>query len=158
MFINAKEKSKATFEQQAARYDVAEDGEHARSLYPHLLQKLEGQTGLAVLDVGCGTGAVLAQLAERGCQKLAGLDLAPNMIAVARHKLGARADLRVGEADHLPWPAEQFEVVLWWIGKIGCLFLPPDFNSRMRHNFLSDVLCKLWVLNSPIYRIHCILS
>ncbi len=91
---------------------MAEDGEHARSLYPHLLRKLEGPAGLAVLDVGCGTGAVLAQLAERGYQRLAGLDLAPNMIAVARDKLGARADLRVGEADRLPWPAEQFDVVL----------------------------------------------
>lgn len=67
-----------------------------------------------ILDVGCGTGSLLAALARSGATSLAGVDLAPNIVAVARKKIsaaGARADLRAADAEEpLPWPSESFDV------------------------------------------------
>jgi len=68
-----------------------------------------------ILDVGCGTGHLLGQLAARTpqAQVLAGIDAAPAMIEVAR---AAAADDRLrfvaGTAERLPWPATTFDLVV----------------------------------------------
>jgi ubiquinone/menaquinone biosynthesis C-methylase UbiE len=67
-----------------------------------------------ILDVACGTGSLLAGLARSGFTSLAGVDLAPRMLDVAREKLAAQnahADLRVADAeDSLPWASESFDI------------------------------------------------
>jgi ubiquinone/menaquinone biosynthesis C-methylase UbiE len=67
-----------------------------------------------ILDVGCGTGTLLTDLARSGATSLAGVDLAPNILDVAREKLslaGAKADLRSADAEEpLPWASESFDV------------------------------------------------
>ena len=66
-----------------------------------------------VLDVGCGTGALLQALqASHPGAALAGIDPVPQMLEQARSKLGSRADLRVGYAEALPWDAGAFDVVV----------------------------------------------
>jgi ubiquinone/menaquinone biosynthesis C-methylase UbiE len=68
-----------------------------------------------VLDIGCGTGYLLGQLAARAPQAsaLAGIDAAPEMIGAAR---AAAADDRlrfvVGAAERLPWPDGTFDLVV----------------------------------------------
>ena len=47
-----KENSKAAFNQQAATYDKDIKGQHARSLYPILLEKLSHIPFHSALDVG----------------------------------------------------------------------------------------------------------
>ena len=54
-----KENSKAAFNQQAATYDKDIKGQHARSLYPVLLEKLSHIPFHSALDLGCGTGEML---------------------------------------------------------------------------------------------------
>jgi ubiquinone/menaquinone biosynthesis C-methylase UbiE len=54
-----------------------------------------------VLDVGCGTGAALAEYAAIGCS-VVGADPSHAMIAQARARLGDDADLRVIDGSHLP--------------------------------------------------------
>jgi ubiquinone/menaquinone biosynthesis C-methylase UbiE len=67
-----------------------------------------------ILDVGCGTGSLLVDLALSGATSLAGVDLAPKILDVARKKLStahAKADLRSADVeDPLPWPAASFDV------------------------------------------------
>lgn len=46
-------------------------------------------TGLRVLDAGCGTGLMTAELAARGAQVVA-VDISPQLIAIARDRLEPR--------------------------------------------------------------------
>jgi SAM-dependent methyltransferase len=62
-----------------------------------------------VLDVGCGSGEFLAQLAGLGAIP-AGIDPAPLMVEAAR-RAAPFADVRDGDGERLPWPEGSFEVV-----------------------------------------------
>ena len=69
------------------------------------IARLAMKPGDRVLDVGCGTGELLARLAAKYPKAaLAGIDPVPEMLAKAKGKLPAQADLRVGWANQLPWP------------------------------------------------------
>jgi ubiquinone/menaquinone biosynthesis C-methylase UbiE len=66
-----------------------------------------------VLDVGCGTGALLRRLAEsHPAELLTGVDPVPEMLAVARRRLPAEVELREGWAERLPFADEQLDVVV----------------------------------------------
>jgi ubiquinone/menaquinone biosynthesis C-methylase UbiE len=65
-----------------------------------------------VLDVGCGTGALLHQLARAYPRaQFAGVDPVPEMLAIARSRLPPTVELREGWAERLPFESEQFELV-----------------------------------------------
>jgi predicted TPR repeat methyltransferase len=55
-----------------------------------------------VLDVGAGTGAVGRALAAAGCGVIDGLDIAPEMLDVARRKGGYRALIEADLTEPLP--------------------------------------------------------
>ena len=59
------------------------------------------EPGWTVLDIGCGTGAALAEYAAAGCAVI-GVDTSPAMIAAARQRLGPDADLRLAGGPRLP--------------------------------------------------------
>jgi len=65
-----------------------------------------------VLDVGCGTGLLLEQLAARSRGlELHGIDATPEMLRRAERRLGERAQLRLGTAERLPYADSEFDVV-----------------------------------------------
>ncbi|WP_022885272.1 class I SAM-dependent methyltransferase [Glaciibacter superstes] len=76
-------------------------------------QRVISETGIGpgsrVLDVGCGSGEFLGMLDRLGATP-AGIDPAPAMIALARARLPT-ADIRLGSAEGMPWPAATFDVV-----------------------------------------------
>ena len=77
------------------------------------IARLAMKPGDRVLDVGCGTGELLARLAAKYPKAaLAGIDPVPEMLAKAKGKLPAQADLRVGWANQLPWPDASFDIVV----------------------------------------------
>jgi len=68
-----------------------------------------------VLDVGCGTGYLLRQLADRcpDAAELTGVDPAPAMIAAARAAAaGDRRQWLEGTAEELPFPDGTFDLVV----------------------------------------------
>ena len=67
--------------------------------------------GASVLDLGCGAGGQLALCQARGCRAF-GIDRSPAMLRVARQRLGAGSDLRVGDAASLPFADGSFDLVL----------------------------------------------
>ncbi|WP_409462936.1 class I SAM-dependent methyltransferase [Amycolatopsis sp. GA6-003] len=67
----------------------------------------------SVLDLGCGDGALLAVLAGRGAEKLAGIDLSAKQLEIARGRAGlADADLRPGRAQELPFEDDSYDTVV----------------------------------------------
>ena len=95
-----KENSKASFNQQAATYDKDIKGQHARSLYPILLEKLSHIPFQSALDLGCGTGEMLKLILQKDNHKdLCGIDLSEEMLAVAKSKLPEQVQLFLCHTD-----------------------------------------------------------
>jgi ubiquinone/menaquinone biosynthesis C-methylase UbiE len=70
--------------------------------------------GKTVLDVGTGTGRAALLLAGAGA-KATGIDASDQMLAVARRRAvaeGCAVDLRVGDAHHLDFADQSFDVVV----------------------------------------------
>jgi len=65
--------------------------------------------GPRLLDVGCGTGHWSAFFSTRGFE-VTGVDIAPEMIAVARAKRIANASFQVADAHALPFDDGRFDV------------------------------------------------
>ena len=97
-----------------------------------LLSAAALQPGERVLDVACGTG-VIARLASEGVGssgKVVGIDVAPDMIEVARATTvpsGPAIEWRQGDAASLPYPDGSFDVVLSQMG----LMLFPDKTTAL---------------------------
>ena len=112
-----KARSKAAFDEQAPIYDEGMQGNHARALYPCILEEarraMEGTPVPSVLDVGCGTGMLSERLlgAFPSC-RLAGVDLSPAMVERARTRLAGRAEVREADAERLPFHDGAFDLVV----------------------------------------------
>jgi SAM-dependent methyltransferase len=65
--------------------------------------------GWRVLDVGCGSGELLALLDDAGAVT-AGCDPSAAMVALARAR-SPRSDVRVARGEDLPWPDDAFDLV-----------------------------------------------
>lgn len=79
--------------------------DHVLPKLPRLAERLAG--GARVLDVGCGTGAAIIQLAERfPGVRCVGVDIEPHSVALAQREiaargLGDRVEARVAGAERL---------------------------------------------------------
>lgn len=90
-------------------YDtVFESG--ARGLAEVTLELADLPPGARVLDVGCGTGILLACCLERGLEAH-GVDPSGAMLGVARRRLGDAADLREGSGQQLPFADGELDAV-----------------------------------------------
>jgi ubiquinone/menaquinone biosynthesis C-methylase UbiE len=112
-YARAKGDSRATFDRLAATYENTVAGWHSRRMKDAALRHLGTSPRGMLLDVGCGPGLLLGALARRGPGlTLAGLDISPEMIRVAREHIGDGADLRVGDAEALPWEGQRFDYLV----------------------------------------------
>lgn len=107
-----KENSKAAFNQQAAAYDKDMRGQHARSLYPILLDKLSHISYHTALDLGCGTGEMMKLIHQADNNiELYGIDISEEMLNIAKTKLPEQVKLLLGDSESLPFPDNSFDVV-----------------------------------------------
>ncbi|MFF2849322.1 methyltransferase domain-containing protein [Streptomyces sp. NPDC058001] len=89
-----------------ARLDSFERLPEATELRHASYELLRAAPGDRVLDVGCGTGLAVAELLDRGVRAV-GVDHEPGALESARHRIPG-ADLRVGDAEDLPFPDGTF--------------------------------------------------
>jgi ubiquinone/menaquinone biosynthesis C-methylase UbiE len=76
----------------------------------YLYRRAQLEDAERVLDVGCGTGAITAELARRTRGQVIGIDIDPAMLAFARqYDSGAR--YQEGDALDLPYPDRHFDIV-----------------------------------------------
>jgi trans-aconitate methyltransferase len=100
---------------------------HAESLMAAIAQA-RPSTSAAVLEVGCGTGRVVEQLAGR-FQTIWGLDINEEMLAIARHKLPdatfVAGDMRDFRIDR------KFDVVLCLFGTVAFAKTEEDLRRAV---------------------------
>lgn len=84
----------------------------------------ESLAGKRVLDIAIGTGWSTEQFARAGAN-VSGIDLTPKAVEFAKKRFAVsglpEADIRVADAQALPWPDNTFDFVLAW----GCLMHMP---------------------------------
>ncbi|HET8733481.1 MAG TPA: methyltransferase domain-containing protein [Anaeromyxobacteraceae bacterium] len=98
------------FEVAAEGYDRF-IGRYSRALAPRFADFAVASGG-PVLDVGCGPGALLAELAGRvGAAQVAGVDPSPPFVAAARARVPG-ADVRLGAGEALPFGDGAFAAAL----------------------------------------------
>ena len=108
-----KELSKIEFSKDAADYDQSKRYESLRESYPAIVAEALSSPFGAMLDIGCGTGALLQMIQEKKKDaRFFGVDISEQMIQVAKAKLGEKADLRVSDSEKLPFPNEAFDLVM----------------------------------------------
>jgi len=82
-----------------------------------LIELLDPKAGERILDVGCGTGHLTAQIAKRGVEVI-GLDASPSMIALARQNF-PRLRFELGDVRRIgfdrPFDAVFSNAALHWV-------------------------------------------
>ncbi len=125
---------KAVAERYARRGDVGSDVAGKQVQRPEVLQMVRereqallallaahGRSNLAALDVvevGCGSGGNLLDLLRLGCsaERLQGIELLPDRLALARQQLPAAVRLHGGDASIAPLaPASQHLLLAWTV-------------------------------------------
>ena len=104
----------ADYDEFAAAYSASNDNNLFNAYYarPEMLRLAGDVAGLEVLDAGCGSGPLMEALRARDAV-VAGFDLSPAMVELARQRLGEDADLRVADlAAPLPYPDDTFDLVV----------------------------------------------
>jgi SAM-dependent methyltransferase len=99
-------------------FDVAADaydrymGAWSRQLSPQLVAFAGVRPGIRALDVGCGPGALVAELVERlGAASVAAVDPSESFAGAVRVRHPG-VDVRLASAEALPYPDGSFDVAL----------------------------------------------
>jgi SAM-dependent methyltransferase len=90
----------------------------------------DSAAGQSVLEIGVGLGTDHVRFARAGA-RLTGVDLTEKGIELVRRRLdleGLASDLRVGDAERLPFDDDSFDVVYSW----GVLHHTPDTRGAVR--------------------------
>ena len=104
----------------------------ARPLYKMMAKELDLQADDDLLEVGCGSGRMLAEQTSQ-VHHVAGLDASELQVQMARKRLADRiaagtAEVVLDDAMALPWDDGRFSVV----GSLNCLKFVPDPAKALR--------------------------
>jgi SAM-dependent methyltransferase len=94
--------------------------------YDEALRQVDLRPGQLVLDIGCGVGAFLRLVSERGARAF-GLDASEALLEVAGRRV-PDADLRVGDMESLPYEDDTFDLVTGF----NSFFFANDIVTALR--------------------------
>lgn len=113
--------------------DAAENMPDAVTLRARSYEVLRLAPGATVVDVGCGAGRAVAELAQRGTRAI-GVDLDPAMLAAAR---GRFPDLDVRDADAASLPLDDGQAQGYRADKVYHMLPGPSAALAEAHRILS---------------------
>jgi ubiquinone/menaquinone biosynthesis C-methylase UbiE len=133
---------------------------HARARYelePYIrdFARFQEGKGKEVLEIGVGMGADHVEWAKSGPRSLVGIDLTPRAIEHTRKRLATQAlgaDVRLGDAENLPFPDASFDLVYSW----GVLHHSPDTPKAVEEVF--RVLRPAGTARIMIYHKHSLIG
>ncbi|WP_199190500.1 class I SAM-dependent methyltransferase [Nitratireductor sp. StC3] len=114
-------------------YQAQADERYRLEPYIKTFIEPERWSGAKVLEIGVGLGADHQLLAESGAV-LSGVDLTPRAIQHTKERfrrLGLKSDLRVADAENLPFEDATFDMVYSW----GVIHHSPDTYKSVREIF-----------------------
>ena len=115
--MDKKQKSKEHFNKNAENYDKSSDGKFVKPIYDEITRRVISKNPKRILDLGCGPANIL-KILEEYCIKnddeieMCGLDISQEMIKVAGEKLDGKAELKIGDAEEIPWPENNFDLII----------------------------------------------
>src|SRR5437870_2539433 len=104
----------ATGENEREQYEAHRKARYELEPYIYELARFSEGAGKDVLEIGVGMGADHVEWAKAGPKSLSGIDLTQRAIDHARRRLalyGLQSDLKVGDAENLPFPDNSFDIV-----------------------------------------------
>ncbi len=126
-------------------------------VFQFLARHLQGNIG-NVLDIGCGSGELLGEIAQRG-NSVTGLDLSFTMLCEAREKLLKKAvnnfHVVQGDIENLPFKEKTFEAVAC-VGVLQYL-IKDDFAVHEICRVANDRGCIIYTLPN-LFRIASFLD
>jgi len=106
------EKNKKLFDKWASSYDFPLFQWWMKKFHRLVIEQITFTKKPKILDISCGTGELLKEIAEKGNADLYGVDLSEEMVAVARKKLPSSVELKFADVHQLPFPDDSFEYVI----------------------------------------------
>jgi ubiquinone/menaquinone biosynthesis C-methylase UbiE len=105
--------SKPDFDARAATYDdLRPQDDNWWELFD-LVAREADLPGQRVLDVGCGTGRLVAALAPKSA--VWGIDSSAEMLAVAKKRVPGNVKLKLARAEEPPFKDSWFDRVVYWL-------------------------------------------
>jgi len=91
--------ARTAYNSLAVRYSaLAEDkAENGLVEHPAMRERLGDVRGLSVLDAGCGPGILSRWLMTHGAKRVAGIDISPKMLSLAKKRCGSKADFHLSD-------------------------------------------------------------
>ncbi|QYK52229.1 MAG: class I SAM-dependent methyltransferase [Fimbriimonadaceae bacterium] len=114
-----------------------------RDLALRLLDQFAPPGELSILDVGCGTGAVLTELESRG--QAVGLDLSHDALRYSAER--GLKNLIYANAEQLPFDSESFQAVV----SLDTLEHVPDHESAVKEIYRCLSPGGVFVMNVPAF-------
>ena len=129
--MNAVQSASGSAQRQGPRWGKrarawAENEEQQIPTYEEAIRQVGIEPGMAVHDVGCGSGVFLRLAADRGA-RVFGLDAAEPLVELARERV-PEADVRVGDMQFLPYDDDGFDVVTGFTS----FFFAADIVAALR--------------------------
>jgi ubiquinone/menaquinone biosynthesis C-methylase UbiE len=95
------ERAARQYDAMAEDYATDNDTGSYNAFYerPAMISLLGDVTGLRVLEIGCGAGPLTSWLVDNGAT-VSAMDVSPEMLRLARHRVGDRATFVVADLEH----------------------------------------------------------
>jgi SAM-dependent methyltransferase len=114
--------------------------------YEWVMRKTGSVSGLRICDVGCGSGRFVTTLAKKGAQHVTGVDVAPEMLKIARNvvaqdNVADRCDFVL--SDVLNWKTDEKYDITIAIGFWDYIMEPPE-RLRLIRSFTTKKFLSAW--------------